>query len=70
MKAELMKTLPLAVLLALATPAFAQDTPETPTEAPATEAEQPANQPNVDLGEPVDGERQPGQTYIEKVVGD
>ncbi|MCK0138842.1 invasion associated locus B family protein [Aliiroseovarius sp. F47248L] len=76
MKAELMKTLPLAALLALATPAFAQDTTETPTEeAPAAEAteaapEATAEQPQVDLGEPVDGERQPGQTYIEKVVGD
>ncbi|MCK8484031.1 invasion associated locus B family protein [Aliiroseovarius sp. S2029] len=80
MKAELMKTLPLAALLALATPAFAQDTTETPAEdAPAAEATEAApeaapeatgDQPQVDLGEPVDGERKPGQTYIEKVVGD
>ena len=70
MKAELMKTLPLAALLALATPAFAQDTTEAPaTEAPAEEAPAPA-QPNVDLGEPAGDARQPGQTYIEKVVGD
>ncbi|MDE9448918.1 invasion associated locus B family protein [Aliiroseovarius sp. Z3] len=80
MKAELMKTLPLAALLALATPAFAQDTTEPPAEdapaaeateaAPETTSETTADQPQVDLGEPVDGERQPGQTYIEKVVGD
>ncbi|MCK8462330.1 invasion associated locus B family protein [Aliiroseovarius sp. S1339] len=80
MKAELMKTLPLAALLALATPAFAQDTTEAPaaetpaeeapaTEAPAAETPAPA-QPNVDLGEPAGDARQAGQTYIEKVVGD
>lgn len=73
MKAELMKTLPLAALLALATPVFAQDTTEAAPDAaaPATEAAEPAPaQPNVDLGEPASDARQPGQTYIEKVVGD
>ncbi|WP_371168722.1 invasion associated locus B family protein [Aliiroseovarius sp. 2305UL8-7] len=70
MKAELMKTVPLIVLMALASPTLAQ---ETSTEAPAadtTEAEATPAQPTVDLGEPVTDGRQPGQTYVEKVVGD
>ena len=79
MKAELMKTLPLAVLLALGTPALAQDTTaDTSADAPVAEApaaDQPAQadapqQPAVDMGEAVDGTRQPGQTYVEDVVGD
>ncbi|MCI2393194.1 invasion associated locus B family protein [Aliiroseovarius sediminis] len=78
MKAELMKTLPVVALLALATPVFAQDTTETEGAADQPAAEvtedapaQSADQPNLDLGQPVgDGSRQPGQTYIEKVTGD
>ncbi len=43
---------------------MAQENSEAPTE------EAPAAQPVVDLGEPVDTTRQPGQTYVEKVTGD
>lgn len=67
MKVELLKSLPVIALLALASPVVAQDTNADTADTPATEA--PAL-PQVDLGEPVDDTRQPGQTYIEGVIGD
>lgn len=60
MKAELIKSLPIIALMAIAAPAIAQDTTETDTQAA----------PEVSMGQPVDTARQPGQTYVEKVEGD
>lgn len=74
MKIELIKSLSLIAALSMGTAGFAQDATDTPTEdtttAETTTEDAPAPQPAVDLGEPVDGERQPGQTYVEKVSGD
>ena len=64
MKIELIKSLSLAAALSLGTAAIAQDNSDATTE------DAPAAQPSVDLGEPVDSTRQPGQTYVEKVTGD
>ncbi|MCK0143574.1 invasion associated locus B family protein [Aliiroseovarius sp. F20344] len=69
MKIELIKSLSLIAALSMGTAGFAQETTETTTEDATTE-QAPAPQPSVDLGEPVDGERQPGRTYVEKVSGD
>ena len=77
MKAELKKSIPLIALLALASPVFAQETTtETPaadtsTEVPAADTSDAVpKQPVVDLGEPAVDGRQPGQTYVAKVMGD
>ncbi|SMR72044.1 Invasion protein IalB, involved in pathogenesis [Aliiroseovarius halocynthiae] len=64
MKIELIKSLSLVAALSLGTAAIAQDNSDASTE------DTPAAQPSVDLGEPVDATRQPGQTYVEKVTGD
>ncbi|SPF76412.1 hypothetical protein ALP8811_01416 [Aliiroseovarius pelagivivens] len=64
MKIELIRSLSLVAALSLGTAAMAQNNSEATTE------DAPATQPAVDLGEPVDGTRQPGQTYVEKVTGD
>ncbi|WP_133488301.1 invasion associated locus B family protein [Aliiroseovarius marinus] len=64
MNIELIKSLSLVAALSIGTAAMAQENSETTTE------EAPATQPAVDLGEPVDSTRQPGQTYVEKVTGD
>ncbi|WP_424940023.1 invasion associated locus B family protein [Aliiroseovarius sp. S253] len=64
MKIELIKSLSLVAALSLGTAAMAQENSEATTE------ETPAAEPKVDMGEPVDNTRQPGQTYVEKVVGD
>lgn len=58
MKAELMKSLTLAALLALAGPAFAQET--ATSEPPAADTE-------LSMGEPANAELQPGDTYIDEV---
>lgn len=70
MKIELIKSLSLVAALSLGTAAMAQENSEATAEPEATEQDAPAAQPKVDMGEPVDGARQPGKTYVEKVVGD
>lgn len=79
MKVDLIKTLPLAALLAFAAPALAQETASEDAATEATEAAEAtaeaentpeAGQPKVDMGQPVDDTRQPGQTYVERVEGD
>lgn len=67
MKLELMKTLPLAALLALAPPALAQD---NTADAPKTETEAAPAQPAVDMGQPVGENEAAGQTYVQSVTGD
>lgn len=65
--ADILKPLGLAALVALAAPAFAQDT--TSEEAPA--AETPAANPDLDMGQPVGGGDQPQvESYIDEVFGD
>ncbi|NDW52138.1 invasion associated locus B family protein [Aliiroseovarius sp. PrR006] len=64
MNIELIKSLSLVAALSIGTAATAQENSD------ATTDEAPATQPAVDLGEPVNSTRQPGQTYIEKVTGD
>lgn len=65
MKAELMKSLTLAALIALAGPGLAQETTtgDTPAEQPAADSE-------LSMGEPVNTELQPGDTYIDEVFDD
>lgn len=83
MKAELIKPLTLATLVALGTPALAQDETAAATDAEAAaaadaeaavEAEAPAEDAapadtGLDMGTDVAAERQPGQVYVADVHG-
>jgi len=69
---DLMKTLALFGLMAVASPAFAQET-ATETEAATEEvAEQTTSEtvPALDLGEEVTEENQVGQLYVKETFGD
>lgn len=71
---NLLTRISIIAALAVAGPAFAQDTttPQTDapqTEAPQTEAPAPAD-PGLAMGETVTDGPQPGQTYVREVSGD
>jgi invasion protein IalB len=69
MKAELMKSLTLAALVAFAAPAIAQDTTTTDTTTDTT-AEQPVAESDLSMGVPAQEELQPGQAYVDEVIDD
>lgn len=68
--ADILKPLGLAALIALASPALAQDTTEGGDAAPAAEVQE-GQVPELDMGEPVtpDAPAQP-ETYVDEVFGD
>lgn len=66
---HLLTRISIIAALAVAGPAFAQDTTTPQTDAPQTEAPAPAD-PGLAMGETVTDGPQAGQTYVREVSGD